>query len=134
MPDHIFQYISFHRVRFAEPVNSNERLLNGPPLAAHWLSGPASPIGEDGLRTRISDIWCGMGFYPTRAAAEKVLECPADYLNFLADTSESVAWPAGPIQSQGADELVRDARRCATVDTFRYGSPRAARRRYIGWV
>jgi hypothetical protein len=49
--------MTFHRVRFSSPVSAHNTSIARPKRALHWLFGPDSPQGEDGLRTKVSDVW-----------------------------------------------------------------------------
>lgn len=84
-----YSWLSVHRVRFAAARDAGtDGAPSGPPGAAAWRFGPHAPLGEDGLRTGISDIWGGTGFYASRADAETVVADPEAALPFLRDAAE----------------------------------------------
>ena len=84
-----YSWITVHRVRFAAPRNAKETgAPDGPVHAKAWRFGPDSPLGEDGIRTGVSDIWGGVAFYDTRDAAQTVIGDPSAHLGFLDDTVE----------------------------------------------
>jgi hypothetical protein len=78
-----------------------DALPPGPAGAGAWLFGPDSPIGETGLRTKVSEIWGGVGFYADRAAAEAVLADPVAHLPWLDGTAEHWHALAGVIAHRG---------------------------------
>ena len=85
-------WIVFHRVRFASPINGTGRPFPGPAGAEFFRFYPASPPGENGMRTNVSDEWGGFSLFRTRAAAEDLLADPERHLSFLEDAVE--AWHA----------------------------------------
>jgi len=85
-------WITLHRVRFRDQIDGTHNPLDGPRGADAWRFYPSSEIGENGLRTNISDHWGGVGIYSSRAAAEAVFAAPGDHLPFLPQTVE--AWHA----------------------------------------
>jgi hypothetical protein len=97
--DHDF--IVFHRVRFASPIDGVGRPLPGPKSAEAWRFYPASPLGPDGLPTYASDEWGGFGIYTSRTAADEVFANPADHLEFLGDTVEAFHALAIPCAHRG---------------------------------
>jgi hypothetical protein len=70
--DRPFTYMTFHRVRFSSPLNASKTSISGPNCALHWLFGPQSATGEDGIRTRESDLWGGAAFYADLSEAQAV--------------------------------------------------------------
>lgn len=113
-------WITLHRVRFNSEIDGTGQPMAGPADADAWRFYPASPIGENGMRTNISDDWGGIGLYNTRAAAEAVYSEPEKHLPFLGQTVE--AWHAlvlpvthrgevnwrGSVQSDGAVKVAPD--------------------------
>jgi hypothetical protein len=99
--DQPLTWITFHRVRFLTPINGNERHFDAPMGAAHWIFGPDSPLNENGLRTRISDVWGGAAFYTDRSSAEAVIDDPIASLPYTSEVIE--AWHAllCPISHRG---------------------------------
>ena len=85
-------WITLHRVRFNSAIDGTDLPIAGPANAEAWRFYPASPIGENGVRTSISDEWGGIGIYADRASAEAVFAAPESYLPFLGQTVE--AWHA----------------------------------------
>jgi hypothetical protein len=85
-------WLVFHRVRFREPVDGRGNPFPGPARADAWRFYPASPIGDDGMRTGVSDHWGGFGLYSRREDAEAVFAAPEEHLAFLDRTVE--AWHA----------------------------------------
>jgi hypothetical protein len=85
-----YSWLSVHRVRF---LQSRSAAIDGvpgaPENAAAWRFGPHAPLGEDGLRTGVSDVWGGVGFYHSQQAAEAVVGDPSAHLNFLGETAEN---------------------------------------------
>lgn len=97
-----YSWLTVHRVRFASPRNAaTEGAPPGPPAAAAWRFGPHAPLGENGLRTGIADVWGGVGFYRSRNEAEAVLSDPGAHLDFLSDTVEDWHALAGVIAHRG---------------------------------
>ena len=92
MPDRSFCYMTFHRVRFGRPYSNETDRFAGPEAATHWLFGPDSPVGEDGLWTRRSDVWGGVAFYGDLHTASSVMDDPRAALPWLAEGTE--AWHA----------------------------------------
>ena len=82
-------WIVFHRVRFAKPIDGNGLPFPGPARAEAWRFYPASPLNSDGMRTNISDVWGGFGIYSSRHEAQEVLDSPQIHLSFLYDTVEA---------------------------------------------
>lgn len=81
-------WIVFHRIRFAFPIDGTGNPFPGPERAEAWRFYPATPQGPNGMRTNISDEWGGFGIYSSRAAAEEVFERPDHHLEFLVDAVE----------------------------------------------
>lgn len=83
------EWLVFHRVRFSNPIDGNNAPFAGPELAEAWRFYPASPLGPNGMRTNISDVWGGFGVYSSRLDAEEVFNNPEEHLVFLGDTVEA---------------------------------------------
>jgi hypothetical protein len=79
-------WVTFHLLRFPEPVSSIERVF--PPVAGPdcWLFGPHYAVGSDGMITGVSDIWCGVGIWHSRDAAEAMVVAPGDAMPWLGET------------------------------------------------
>jgi hypothetical protein len=118
-------WIVFHRVRFAFPLDGVGRPLPGPKRALAWRFYPNSPLGPDGLPTCVSDEWGGFGIYATRADSEDVLAHPEEHLPFLGDTVEAFHALAVPFAHRGAADwrgtLLQDA--TFIVSPFDPGGP-----------
>lgn len=101
MSSRTFTYMTFHRVRFSSPINAHSRSFAAPEFAHHWLFGSDSPLGDDGLRTRISYVWGGAAFYDNLRDAERVFANAQRGLLFNQPVSE--AWHAivRPISHRG---------------------------------
>jgi len=93
--------MTFHRVRFSSELNAYKTSISGPKRALHWLFGPQSVTGEDGLRTRASNVWGGAGFYGELSDAQAVIGNMSAELRFDHDVVE--AWHAllCPISHKG---------------------------------
>lgn len=83
------EWLVFHRVRFAAPVDGNNTPFPGPTLAQAWRFYPAAAPGTFGRERHISDEWGGFGIYASRQDAETVYENPQDHLSFLPETVEA---------------------------------------------
>ena len=79
-------WITFHRLRFPEPVSALKRTF--PPVAGTdcWLFGPHYNVGPDGMLTGVSDIWGGVGIWHSRDAAEAMVAAPGDHMPWLGET------------------------------------------------
>jgi hypothetical protein len=60
-------WLTFHIAQFAQPLASEAKSFDGPSSAIVWRFGPDSPLGANGLRTRIGDVWGGVGLYTAHA-------------------------------------------------------------------
>lgn len=83
-----YSWLSVHRVRFTSPKSAKDGAPVAPVGAETWRFGPHAPLGENGLRTGVSDVWGGIAFYNDRQMAEAVVADPAQHLDFLDDTAE----------------------------------------------
>lgn len=94
-------WITFHRLRFPEPVSSMERAF--PPVVGPdcWLFGPHYDVGSDGMLTGVSDIWGGVGIWHSRAAAEAMVAAPGDAMPWLEETVASWHCLGIPISHRG---------------------------------
>ncbi len=90
MSDH--DWLTLHRVKFKDEIDGRGNPMPGPKEADIWRFAPESPIGDDGLRTSVSDVWGGFALYPDKSSAQQVFDSPAEHLPFLGDTVE--AWHA----------------------------------------
>lgn len=77
-------WITFHRLRFAESVSSRDRTF--PPIAGAdcWVFGVDN--GSDRTFTGASDIWGGLGIWRSREAAEAMIAAPGDAMPWLGET------------------------------------------------
>jgi len=95
-------WLTTHLVRFSKELRADDLDLSHHPAGAiRWKFGPDSPIGHDGFRTRISPVWCGVGFYQERAAADAALDDPVAHLPFLPTATESWHALLAPISHFG---------------------------------
>jgi hypothetical protein len=95
-------WLTFHRLRFPEPVSSHERVF--PPVAGPdcWMFGPHYDVGPDGMLTGVSDVWGGVGIWHSRAAAEAMLAAPGEALPWLGETGASWHALGVPVMHRGA--------------------------------
>ena len=63
-------WITFHRLRFPEPVSALKRTFPSVAGTDCWLFGPHYDVGPDGMLTGVSDTWGGVGIWHSRDAAE----------------------------------------------------------------
>lgn len=94
-------WITLHRVRFSEESSALERSFELPATAECWRFCPSQNVGPDGLPLWRSDVWCGLGVFETRDAAEKAVSDPADFLPFLADVEEGWHALTMPVTHRG---------------------------------
>jgi heme-degrading monooxygenase HmoA len=59
-----------------------------PQSASSWKLGPDGLTALAGTRLP-SDVWCGVGIYPSREVADAAIEEPATFMPFLAQSLES---------------------------------------------
>jgi len=95
-------WITLHRLRFAERVSSLERTF--PPVTGPdcWMFGPHYDVGPDGMLTGVSDIWGGVGIWHSRDAAEANIASPGDAMPWLADTVAAWHCLGIPISHRGS--------------------------------
>ena len=94
-------WITLHRLRFPQPVAALERdftPVSGPDC---WRFCPGHVLGENQLPTWNSDIWCGMGIWTERAAAEAMLADPVSAMPACAEALEAWHALALPVQHRG---------------------------------
>lgn len=101
MSAQVNDFVVFHRVRFATPLNGVGHPLPGPKTAEAWRFYPAAVLGENGLPTFVSDEWGGFGIYRTQEAAEEVFMNPEEHLGFLDETVEAFHALAVPYAHHG---------------------------------
>ncbi len=94
-------WITFHRLRFPEPVSSIERGF--PPVSGPdcWLFGPHYAVGPDGMITGVSDIWGGVGIWHSRDAAEAMVGAPGYAMPWLGETMAAWHCLSVPISHRG---------------------------------
>lgn len=97
----VHDWITFHRLRFPDPVSSMERAF--PPVVGPdcWLFGPHYDVGPDGMLTGVSDIWGGVGIWHSRAAAEAMVAAPGDAMPWLEETVASWHCLGMPVSHRG---------------------------------
>ena len=97
----VHDWITFHRLRFPEPISSMERTF--PPVVGPdcWLFGPHYDVGPDGMLTGVSDIWGGVGIWHSRAAAEAMVAAPGDAMPWLEETVASWHCLGVPVSHRG---------------------------------
>lgn len=95
-------WITIHRLKFPERVSALERAF--PPVAGAdcWLFGPHYDVGLDGLLTGVSDVWCGVGIWHSRDAAEAMVATPGDHIPWLGETVAAWHCLSVPIAHRGA--------------------------------
>ncbi len=95
-------WITLHRLRFAERVSSHERTF--PPVAGPdcWVFGPHYDVGPDGMFTGVSDIWGGVGIWHSRDAAEAMVAAPGDHMPWLGETVAAWHCLCVPVSHRGA--------------------------------
>jgi hypothetical protein len=82
-------WASAHWIRFGAVEAPDTLDLSGRPAgSASWKIGPDGPPAPDGQRLA-TNIWCGLGLYPTRSAAEDAVTAPERFLPFLDRADES---------------------------------------------
>ena len=95
-------WITFHRLRFPEPVSAFKRTF--PPVAGTdcWLFGPHYDVGPDGMLTGVSDTWGGVGIWHSRDAAEAMIAAPGDHIPWLGETVAAWHCLSVPVSHRGA--------------------------------
>ena len=98
----VHDWITFHRLRFPEPISSLKRVF--PPVVGPncWLFGPHYAVGSDGMLTGVSDIWGGVGIWHSRAAAEAMVAAPGDAMHWLKETIAAWHCLSIPFSHRGA--------------------------------
>lgn len=76
--------IAFPAIRTAEDLAP----LTAPAASLSWKIGPSGELGPNGYRLP-DRIWCAVGLYRDRAAAESALANPQASMPFLAEATES---------------------------------------------
>lgn len=94
-------WLTLHRVRFSEAKDGTNSPLLGPEKADAWRFYPHSPVGENGFRDSISDVWGGIAIYSSREKAEAVLADPTAHIPSLSDAIEAWHALAVPITHRG---------------------------------
>lgn len=75
---------AFPAIRTAEDLTP----LTAPAESLSWIIGPSGELGPNGYRLP-DRIWCAVGLYRDRAAAESALANPQASMPFLAEATES---------------------------------------------
>lgn len=112
-------WLTFHIAQFAQPIAAEAKSFDGPAAAVVWRFGPDSPLGATGLRTRIGDVWGGVGLYTDRAAAQAVIDEPATHLGFMSDALQSWHAMLQPIAHRGEVNWFGPLQGKPTLDTSR---------------
>lgn len=94
-------WVTFHIAQFSAPLAAEATRFDGPAAAALWRFGPDSPLGANGMRTRVGDVWGGVALYTDRAAAQAVIDAPAAHLGFMADALQSWHALLQPVAHRG---------------------------------
>ncbi|GLQ15982.1 hypothetical protein [Maritalea porphyrae] len=84
-----YSWLTIHLAHFPKPLSSTDISFAGPPMAKAWRCGPDSPIGKDGFRTEISNIWAALGFYDDENTALQGLKHAANKLDFSNKSTEN---------------------------------------------
>ena len=94
-------WVTLHRLRFSAPISAHERIF--PPVtgADGWRFCPSQQIGDNGLPTRTSDTWCGLGIWNNRAEATAVLAAPQNSLPWCDEAVEQWHCLAVPFAHRG---------------------------------
>lgn len=95
-------WITLHRMRFADPISAWERAFCPAPGAAVWRFCPQHTVGADGLPTRVADIWGAMGIWASRAKADAALADPLTAMPWLGEALASWHCLALPVAHRGA--------------------------------
>ncbi|MCZ4273275.1 hypothetical protein [Maritalea porphyrae] len=82
MTEPSYSWMTIHLAKFPIAHSITDTSFDGPTTAQVWRCGPDSPIGDDGFRTEVSDIWCALGFYNDQEAALHGLNEAANSLDF----------------------------------------------------
>ena len=86
------RWASLHWLRFADIRTPDMLDLSRMPAGAgSWKIGPDGEPAPDGSR-RPSEVWCAVGLYADRSAAEGAVSDPGACIPFLPETTE--AWHA----------------------------------------
>ena len=103
------RYATAHWLRFKEVTTPAQLVLTGQPQGAlSWKIGPSGAVGPDGYRLPAT-IWCAVGLYRDREAADAVLDELPTFMPFLADTVESWHHLLLPVRHHGeCNHLERD--------------------------
>jgi hypothetical protein len=98
-------WITFHRVQFAQPVCATDRSF--PPVPGAKLSrlGPQAAIGADGRPWPTSELWGGFSIWASRAEAEAVLADPIAAMPWLNETTAAWHCLAVPFAHRGEVNL-----------------------------
>ena len=94
-------WITLHRVRFSKEVNAREHVFKTVQDADCWRFCVSHTLGDNGLPTWISDTWCGMGIWKSRAAAEAMMNDPFAAMPQMHDAVEAWHALALPVQHRG---------------------------------
>jgi hypothetical protein len=107
-------WMTVHRARFLHPFDVTSNNFSAPPGTDCWRFCPSLDVGDDGLPTWSSEVWGGLGLYPSRSAAEAVLEAPQRCLPYLSEAVEQWHALLLPIAHRGEVKW-RDAVENATA-------------------
>jgi hypothetical protein len=103
------RYATAHWLRFEEVTTPTQLLLTGQPQSAlSWMIGPSGPVGPDGYRLPAT-IWCAVGLYRDREAADAALDELKTFMPFLSLVVESWHQVLLPVRHHGeSNHLERD--------------------------
>jgi hypothetical protein len=103
------RFATAHWLRFPEVTTPDQLELSGKPRGAlSWKIGPSGPVGPDGYRLPAT-IWCAVGLFRERGAADAALDELHAFMPFVASTVESWHHLLLPVRHHGeCNHLERD--------------------------
>jgi hypothetical protein len=107
-------WLTLHRLRFRTARDGNGAPLAPPARALAWRVYPSSPIGENGMRTNVSDVWGGLAIYDNRADAEADL-AEMDATPWADDVAERWSALAIPFRHHGGVKWREKVREGTTI-------------------
>ena len=94
-------WITLHRVRFAQPVSAVEHIFDAPQGPDCWRFCVQHTLGQDNLPTWKSDVWAALGIWPDRATAEQMMADPVAAMPAMGEALEAWHALAIPVQHRG---------------------------------
>ena len=94
-------WITLHRVRFAQPVSAVEHVFDAPQGPDCWRFCVQHTLGQDNLPTWKSDVWAALGIWPDRATAEQMIADPVAAMPAMGEALEAWHALAIPVQHRG---------------------------------